>query len=320
MIFRADGNSRIGLGHFTRTLALATMLKDEFDRSFALSEPTAYQVQELNKEGIPLQSLPEAPMHFEVFLDSLKGNEIVVLDNYFFDTAYQKQIKSKGCKLVCIDDLAEQHFVADAVINHSGGVREDIYSCEPHTKLYVGLDYALLRKEFLQAAPNRTAKEDRREVILVCLGGADPSNETLKILKVLEQKGEQKPVYVVVGAANKNAGTITAFANGTELNVTILQGLTASEMLSYMQLCSTAITAPSSISFEYIAVGGVLYLCLTADNQKSIYNYFRDTVAFDFSEYPVTDAKRIEKILANQARILDGKSADRLKKAFWELN
>ena len=47
---------------------------------------------------------------------ALNGKEIVVLDGYHFDLDYYpKAIKANGNPLVFIDDLAEQHFVADVV-------------------------------------------------------------------------------------------------------------------------------------------------------------------------------------------------------------
>ena len=39
------------------------------------------------------------------FLNKLTGDEIVVLDGYQFDSNYQKEIKNKESKLVCIDDV-----------------------------------------------------------------------------------------------------------------------------------------------------------------------------------------------------------------------
>src|SRR4030095_2375161 len=82
----------------------------------------------------------------------LKGDEIVVLDGYNFKTTYQQQIKSKGCKLVCIDDIHAYHFVADVVINHAPGIDAKQYSCEAYTQLYLGTKYVLLKKIFLDEA------------------------------------------------------------------------------------------------------------------------------------------------------------------------
>ena len=56
---------------------------------------------------IPLQE----ETHSADFLSHLQGDEIVVLDNYFFTTDYQRAIKQKGCRLVCIDDMHDKHYV-----------------------------------------------------------------------------------------------------------------------------------------------------------------------------------------------------------------
>ena len=45
--FRADAGQSIGYGHFIRTLALADMLKDDFDCVFFTQTPTDYQKKEM---------------------------------------------------------------------------------------------------------------------------------------------------------------------------------------------------------------------------------------------------------------------------------
>jgi spore coat polysaccharide biosynthesis predicted glycosyltransferase SpsG len=70
-----------------------------------------------NCKCIPLSEIN----HFDVFLSFLKGDEIVFLDNYFFTTDYQREIKERGCKLVCIDDMHDEHYVADVVLGFCRG-------------------------------------------------------------------------------------------------------------------------------------------------------------------------------------------------------
>ena len=149
VILRADGNSEIGMGHFYRTLALGEMLKNDFECIFATQTPVRQQINELKKTFGNLINLPANDTHFNQFLNHLNGNEIVVLDNYYFDTSYQKKIQDKGCKLVCIDDIHDKHYVADIVINHAPGLNKSVFSTENYTKLLLGLDYTLLRKDFL---------------------------------------------------------------------------------------------------------------------------------------------------------------------------
>jgi len=69
IIFRADGGPSIGMGHFTRTLALAEMLNEHFHCIFATRHPTEYQIAEIEKICHEIIDLPEDDTHFERFLD-----------------------------------------------------------------------------------------------------------------------------------------------------------------------------------------------------------------------------------------------------------
>ena len=80
--FRADADSQIGYGHFIRTLALADMLRDDFDCTFFTQSPSEYQQIEVEKV-CPLVCLSSDDRKFDEFLNHLSGDEIVVLDNYF---------------------------------------------------------------------------------------------------------------------------------------------------------------------------------------------------------------------------------------------
>ena len=52
IIFRADGNSEIGLGHIMRCLALAEMLEGDFDMSFAIQNPDEKIEKLIHETGI----------------------------------------------------------------------------------------------------------------------------------------------------------------------------------------------------------------------------------------------------------------------------
>lgn len=194
IIFRADGGPTIGMGHFIRTLALAEMLKDEFYCIFATQSPSEYQKNEIRGICRERIDLPSNETHFEVFIGQLKGDEIVVLDNYYFTTEYQQQIKKKGCQLVCIDDLHNQHFVADIVINHAPEANVKSYSTEVYTKLLLGFDFALLRNEFV----NITFQETKKEyALLIMMGGTDPLNLTSAIISKIKDFRWKLPVAVI---------------------------------------------------------------------------------------------------------------------------
>lgn len=256
IIFRADGGPSIGMGHFTRTLALAEMLNEHFHCIFATRQPTEYQIAEIEKICHNRIDLPEDDAHFKVFLTHLKGDEIVVLDNYYFTTEYQKAIKSKGCKLVCIDDMHDKHFVADMVINHAIGINSSSYSTEPYTKLLLGFKYALLRQEFFKKFETKIDKEFS---CLIIMGGADPFGVTNHLVQLLTKINLPKPIAVV--SPNKiNHENIVWFKN-----------LSALEISKLMENTDFGIFPASSVAIEACAKRLPFICGYFIENQTELY-------------------------------------------------
>lgn len=256
IVFRADGGPTIGMGHFTRTLALAEMLNEHFLCIFASRQPTEYQISEIEKVCPKRMDLPDNDSHFDKFLESLQGDEIVVLDNYFFTTEYQKAIKSKSCKLVCIDDMHDKHFVADIVINHAEGIDPNSYSKESYTKLLLGFQYALIRKEFRQ--PIGTC--EKKYSCLLIMGGADPFNLSEKFIQLLRENKLEKPIAVVSALQPKSS------------EVCWFHHLNALQISNLMDQSEFGFFPASTVAIEACA-RRLPFLCgYYIDNQKGIYN------------------------------------------------
>ncbi|MGK0364014.1 MAG: UDP-2,4-diacetamido-2,4,6-trideoxy-beta-L-altropyranose hydrolase [Saprospiraceae bacterium] len=323
IIFRADGSHKMGLGHVVRSLALARMLTKGFQCQFATKNPPIDCIPQIKEVCEKLIEIPEFENVEEeaknLAKNYLTGNEIIVLDGYHFRTEYQRILKNTGCKIVCIDDIYETHFVADAIINHAGGIQKSQYSAEKDTRFNLGLDYVLLRPAFSAAAKNRQAL-NTMQYTFICLGGADPNNDTIDILKKLEISKSIKSCFVVIGAAYKHRLALKKFIDNSTIEVTVLENISAEKMVETMRLCPIAITSPSTISIEYLTIGGQLYLHQIADNQTNLRDYLTTTeVAFDFSEFPITNTNKIENALAKQKNLIDGKSPLRLRNIFREL-
>lgn len=280
IFFRADGNSQIGLGHVTRSLALADMLKERFEIFFLIQEPSEQVIAQIREVTNQIVILPKTENYLEeaqwITQNYLTGKEIVVLDGYHFQTEYQKVIKATGVKLVCIDDLHAWHFVADVVINHAGSVSESDYSCEPYTKLCLGLEYALLRKPFLEAAKQHR-KIDKIENAFICFGGSDPNNFTEKALKACIEADIFKQIHVVVGSAYAYYEVLKDLIAKEEKNVFLYQNLDAKNLCEVMQKCHVGIVPASSIAYECLAAGiRNFFLVQTTYNQKLFFNGIRN--------------------------------------------
>lgn len=312
----------------TRSLALAHMLRGEYECVFAIQAPDAALKEQILNTCHGIIVLPVCPANEKRFGHELNAyiseEEIVVLDGYDFGTNYQENIKAKGTALVCIDDLHSYHFVADAVINQAGGVDPNIYSMAPYTKLYLGPSYALLRAPFLKAATNTGMKKDSLQVLL-CMGGADPDNHTLRVAEEIEQLNRDAALEIVVGSAYKHHIALNAWIQEKE-NHQLHQNLSADAMSKLMRTCQAAVTSASGVAYEYAAVGGALFIQQTAGNQAALYNYLLSSgMARAYRQLPeCLDPKNIASIGAalkkKQRAVFDGLSATRLKEVFSNLS
>jgi UDP-2,4-diacetamido-2,4,6-trideoxy-beta-L-altropyranose hydrolase len=268
IIFRADGGAVIGMGHFIRTLALAEMLKEDFHCIYATRSPGKYQIREIEKVCQENLSLPDDDTHFHIFLNLLKGNEIVVLDNYFFTTGYQKAIKEKGCKLVCIDDLHDKEFYADLIINHSPGVKEEDYKAQAYTKFALGLKYALIRQAFYRTTQARR-KTEKLETVFISFGGSDPFNLTLTTLNILLDYEYFKRIIVVTGDRYPHG---IQFVNIKKMHtgVEFYQAIDAEMMARMMSESDLAIIPSAGTLLEAMKTGLAVITGYYVPNQETM--------------------------------------------------
>lgn len=329
IIFRADGNSQIGLGHVVRSLALADMLRHEFECVFAIQAPS-FELQDQIKEVCHgLLILPRCTPEEERFTYELRAyvssEEIVVLDGYHFKTEYQQRLKDTNCILVCIDDIHAYSFVADAVINQAGGIPPHLYSTAPYTKLILGPKFALLRQPFLYASKAERTLTDKHLSVFLNMGGADPMNKTLGIAKELSQNANIKRVEIVVGTAYRHLVELQLWLQNQEL-FSLHHDLTAQQMQELMSQCTLAVTSASGIAYEYAAVGGVLFVLQTADNQAALYQFLTESrIAKDYKNlHDLLNSDSLTKLFSeqinSQRQHFDGHSDERLRHLFQNLS
>src|SRR2546430_6705261 len=213
LLIRADANVEIGTGHVMRCLALAQAWQDRGgDVVFAMAESSAGIDERLRLEQAQISRLDAMPGSADDAAQTASlAQELqadwAVVDGYHFDFAYQRFLKDTGLQLLIIDDYDHAgHYSADVVINQNISAKESLYtSRERYTRLCLGLDYVLLRREF------KVWREWKREIapvakkILVTMGGSDPQNLTERVIGSLSS-GDLKDLelIVVVGPGNPN--------------------------------------------------------------------------------------------------------------------
>ena len=221
LIIRADAGPEIGTGHVMRCLALAQGWQDAGGQAvFATTHELPTLEQRLVSEGFRIERLSVEPGSVEdavqtAGLASRMGADWILLDGYCFSAEYQRSLKSAGNNIFLIDDFGHSdHYFADFILDQNFGTREAFYrDRESHTKLLLGPQYALLRREF---RPWGEWKRDFTEAprLLITLGGADPGGMTPRIIEALKSVPfENLESTVLVGAANPNCAQIETLAN-----------------------------------------------------------------------------------------------------------
>lgn len=269
VIFRADAGKNIGFGHFIRALALASYLNKDFECLFCTFNPcglrpSEYQLREISKVcnyiDIKASSYEE---YDSKFLETLNGDEIVVLDNYYFTTEYQESIKAKCYRLVCIDDMHDRHFVADAVLTVTPTERER-FSLEPYTKFLNGIGHSFLREPFLDVEARHRTKDIKNVVLAV--GGADPFDLTNKMINIILNVLPSIKLTVI-------SGDTVEIDNLYSDKITIERLLTAEQIVDLFNQSDMGIFPASTICVEALACRLPVAVGWYVDNQKEFYEY-----------------------------------------------
>lgn len=339
VFFRADGGAESGLGHVVRCCALADMLRNDFECHFFIREP-AHNIQQMIlghcDQVHPLPHNANYNDEAAAWADTLSGEEIIVLDGYSFTLEYQQYIKVTGARLVCIDDIHDTPFVADAVINHAPGITIRNYIVEPYTSIFLGTDFLLLRAPFLNAVAKRKEKTAINS-LFVCFGGSDFNNLTGKMLEAAILSGRLKTINLVVGSAFQHIDQLDASirlhsANpNTQINLHC--NIPAAALADIIAASDLAICPCSSILFEACALGTGLISGFYVDNQKHIFHYLDQKGIFiGVGDFNTVDIESIGKIISSmdvtqvnrqvglQQEFIDGRSPQRLKKLFYKLD
>lgn len=313
---RADGNSEIGLGHLIRCIALAQMIKSDFNIHFIFKDAPDQIIQDILRSGFGFIKINNERELFGI----LNERDIVIVDHYGLDSNYQKEIKVLGCKLVCIDDLHDKPFVADLIINHAPGVHAYDYKATPCTKFALGPKYALIRPEFIKIALDRSKHEINRR-LLICFGGADFNNLTCKAIESIYKNRFFEKIYVITGVSYLFKNQLTSLIEIDD-RIEWCENQNAEGMLKYMQKCQYVLAPASSIAYEILSVGCTWLGGYYVENQKKIYEGFKQlNCLVDFGDlnkslpFLLPDYNNLTHSLNNNNPI-DGKSNLRIKNIF----
>ncbi len=275
ILIRADAGARIGAGHVMRCLALAQAWRDRGgSAAFATTGVPAEIARRLELEGvepIPISGPAGAAADAAETARAAArlGAGWLVLDGYGFDPAYRVRVRGCGARILLLEDVPGDREGADVILNP--GIRGDL---EPPgspglPRLLLGPAYAPLRREFREwrGRPRPRSEPDRN--LLVTMGGSDPDNVTLVVLKALREiRQPDLRVRVLVGPANPHRETLARDA--ALLGEWVWLEPPSGAMADLMAWADLAITAAGSTCWELAFMGVAMITVVLAENQRPI--------------------------------------------------
>lgn len=266
ILFRADGNPKIGTGHIMRCLSLADAFRERGTEAvFILAEPYMRPlVQGRGYEclilGFPYDRLEEELPALLPLLEERRP-VCVVLDSYFAAPEYMAAVRARA-PLVYLDDLNAFDYPVDMVVNYN--LYGETTDYPPNKTYLLGPRYAPLRKQFQGLAPRLV--RDRAERFLISTGGTDPYHVALRCVEYLrEHPPDAGTVYhVVLGVMNRDVEKIRETAAGLPYIALHRQ---VADMGVLMLRCDMAVSAGGTTLYELCASGLPTITYILADNQ-----------------------------------------------------
>ncbi|MBS6830977.1 MAG: UDP-2,4-diacetamido-2,4,6-trideoxy-beta-L-altropyranose hydrolase [Desulfovibrio sp.] len=282
LLIRADAAPRMGAGHVMRCLALAqAACKTGLNVHMICRLGIGWLRSRLAKENIPLHILPDHPPEKELpeeLLQQLQGEGLpltaegpiwIALDGYHFDGDCQKAIMCAGYRLLVIDDYAHlPEYHCDILLNQNIGAEKLLYHGTIGHKL-LGLDYVLLRQEFLKVKKRAIKRISPipPQNILITLGGGNFIEYLEKIAAEMDMTElASSTVRVIQGAMN--AERVRAAFVRCPARLEILSRV--DDMPALLLDTDLCITAGGSTCWELCYLGVPFLTVELAENQHAI--------------------------------------------------
>ena len=174
ILVRVDGSREIGLGHVYNMLTILHHYK-KHELLIVMNSKKKLGSTRFKKNGYKIKLFSNKTNLFKIIFQ-YKPN-IIFNDILNSDIQYMKKIKKMDCLIVNFEDLGAGRKYAHLVFN-------PIYFSTKNTKTeFYGDRYACVRDEFRKTKTTLIRKKVKQ--ITITFGGTDPTNKTLKVLKII---------------------------------------------------------------------------------------------------------------------------------------
>ena len=278
IVIRTDASVDLGTGHVMRCLTLADELRQhDATVHFICRKEPGNLIELIEKRGYKVHRLsPDIDLNTDQKLTQniLKNLSIfpdwLIIDNYNIDISWESSLRDFTKKIMVIDDLENKQHDCDILLNQNYGINENQYKglVSEHCIRLIGPKNALLRPQFVKLRESLKDHNSKINRIFIFMGGADPTNETCKVLRAVEMLGKTDvSIDVVVGVSNSHQKEIENLVSHLSNATCYFNTQNMAELMTSAQLC---IGAGGSTSWERCCVGLPSIVIIIAENQVQI--------------------------------------------------
>jgi UDP-2,4-diacetamido-2,4,6-trideoxy-beta-L-altropyranose hydrolase len=277
VLVRADANLEIGSGHVMRCAALGAKLKASgasvhfvssnlpsglehwlIDNFFGLTVIVSDHITDWHADYVATSEV----------IQTIGEVDLLIVDHYHLDQKWESKMRRHAKRILVIDDLANRDHDCDFLLDqnlHENAQHRYLNRVPINTKLFLGPQYACLRKEFEDESLS-LVREGNVTRLLVFFGGTDPGNQTLKVVNALLSLGIAAPICtVVLGPANPFGKEIHREVVGSR-NIKVLDA--TDNMATLMHQADLAIGTCGLAAWERCVLGLPSLVVITAENQR----------------------------------------------------
>ena len=281
ILFRADANSNIGLGHIMRCLSIADAMaatsnstilpRGKQDIKFVLADNSISQlIKDRGYEPIILHTdyrVMDSEIEKWTELEDSIDADLIIVDSYFVTPTYLTYLKDNIGRVCYLDDVLSFPYPTDILINYNASANltdyQELYEGREAPEFLLGVEYAPLRSSFIGVE----RREQRKEVkeVLMSTGGSDELHIALSFVKYLcEQQPDGRTYHILLGAMNQDKPAIREMAEKMD-NIILHENV--QDMRGLICAMDLVISAAGSTLYEICACGVPLITFSTADNQ-----------------------------------------------------
>lgn len=282
ILFRADANQTIGMGHIMRCLSIADAMaatsnstilpRGKQDIKFMLAdEGISDLIRNRGYEPIVLHTdyrVVDSEIEKWTELEDSIDADLIIVDSYYVTPTYLTYLKDNIGRVCYIDDVLSFPYPTDILINYNAYASAESYhtlysSSEVEPEFILGVKYAPLRSSFI-GVERREQREEVKDVLL-STGGSDELHIALSFVKYLcDQQPDGRTYHILLGAMNQDKTEIREMAEKMD-NIILHENV--QDMRGLICSMDLIVSAAGSTLYEICACGVPLITFVTADNQ-----------------------------------------------------